>query len=360
MSQLVLAVTCRQWLLTLPSIAAELARADSHAGPWSSGRFRRGHGGPPGGGSGGQPADSRRARRDFPAPGPRRRCRWPSSSPRPRPPPALTRSRLQPTRNRRCRSRHRAERKPGRPRPRRAAGSTFRPTLAGEPVHARRAHEDLRGRSSSVTSRTLAAAEAPRAAQEAPRPGRVPASRRTLWRGSTRWPRRSGTICAVPGRSPVVGPAEERWYRNWTTRGRRQWRGSWSSSRDGSRTRVVRIRTHPGSAPTVKQHLAAIRMLGDWLVVSQVLPVNPAAAVRGPKHVVTKGATPVLSPAEARKLLASIDTGALAGAPGPGAALGHALQLRAGERGVGDEAARRAGPPPRGRGPRRLRRGGRA
>ena len=73
------------------------------------------------------------------------------------------------------------------------------------------------------------------------------------------------------------------------------------------------IRTHPGSAPTVKQHLAAIRMLCDWLVVSQVLPVNPAAAVRGPKHVVTKGATPVLSPAEARKLLETIDTGTLAG-----------------------------------------------
>ena len=73
------------------------------------------------------------------------------------------------------------------------------------------------------------------------------------------------------------------------------------------------IRTHPGSVPTVKQHLAAIRMLGDWLVASQVLPVNPAAAVRGPKHVVTKGATPVLSPAEAKKLLESIDTGALAG-----------------------------------------------
>ena len=73
------------------------------------------------------------------------------------------------------------------------------------------------------------------------------------------------------------------------------------------------IRTHPGSVPTVKQHLAAIRMLGDWLVVNQVLPVNPAAAVRGPKHVVTKGATPVLSPAEARKLLVTIDTGSLAG-----------------------------------------------
>ena len=73
------------------------------------------------------------------------------------------------------------------------------------------------------------------------------------------------------------------------------------------------IRTHPGSAPTVKQHLAASRMLGDWLVVSQVIPVNPAAAVRGPTHVVTKGATPVLSPAEARRLLEAIDTGTLAG-----------------------------------------------
>ena len=73
------------------------------------------------------------------------------------------------------------------------------------------------------------------------------------------------------------------------------------------------IRTHPGSVPTVKQHLAAIRMLCDWLVVSQVLPVNPAAAVRGPKHVVTKGATPVLTPAEARKLLDHINTGTLAG-----------------------------------------------
>ena len=73
------------------------------------------------------------------------------------------------------------------------------------------------------------------------------------------------------------------------------------------------IRTHPGSVPTVKQHLAAIRVLCDWLVVSQVLPVNPAAAVRGPKHVVTKGSTPVLTPAEARKLLEHIDTGTLAG-----------------------------------------------
>jgi Protein of unknown function (DUF1501) len=33
--------------------------------------------------------------------------------------------------------------------------------------------------------------------------------------------------------------------------------------------------------PTVKQHLAAIRMLFDWLVVGQVLDMNPAHAVRG-------------------------------------------------------------------------------
>ena len=73
------------------------------------------------------------------------------------------------------------------------------------------------------------------------------------------------------------------------------------------------IRTHPGSAPTVKQHLAAIRVLCDWLVIHQVLPVNPAASVRGPKHVVTKGATPVLTPAETRSLLDGIDPVSLVG-----------------------------------------------
>jgi integrase/recombinase XerD len=47
--------------------------------------------------------------------------------------------------------------------------------------------------------------------------------------------------------------------------------------------------------PTVKQHLAVVRMLFDWLVVGQIVPYNPAHAVRGPKHVVKKGKTPVLS-----------------------------------------------------------------
>ena len=64
---------------------------------------------------------------------------------------------------------------------------------------------------------------------------------------------------------------------------------------------------------TVKQRLAAIRMLFDWLVVGQVLPVNPAASVRGPRHVVKRGKTPVLERADARLLLEHIDTASLVG-----------------------------------------------
>lgn len=65
--------------------------------------------------------------------------------------------------------------------------------------------------------------------------------------------------------------------------------------------------------PTVKQHLAAIRMLFDWLVTGQVMPTNPAHSVRGPRHSVKKGKTSVLSAEEMRTLLNSIDTGKLIG-----------------------------------------------
>jgi site-specific recombinase XerC len=65
--------------------------------------------------------------------------------------------------------------------------------------------------------------------------------------------------------------------------------------------------------PTVKLHLAAIRMLFDWLVVGQVLAVNPALAVRGPKHVVRRGKTPVLTEEQARRLLEGLDTSTLVG-----------------------------------------------
>ena len=61
-------------------------------------------------------------------------------------------------------------------------------------------------------------------------------------------------------------------------------------------------------APGVKQQLAAVRMLFDWLITGQVVPMNPAAAVRGPKHVVKTGKTPVLDADEWRKLIDSIPT----------------------------------------------------
>ena len=73
------------------------------------------------------------------------------------------------------------------------------------------------------------------------------------------------------------------------------------------------VERHPGSPPTVKQHLAAVRMLFDWLVTGQVLAVNPASSVRGPKHVVKRGKTPVLDADQARRLLDSIDTAKLSG-----------------------------------------------
>jgi integrase/recombinase XerD len=66
------------------------------------------------------------------------------------------------------------------------------------------------------------------------------------------------------------------------------------------------------SKPTVKQHLAAIRMLFDWLVTGHIVAVNPATSVRGPKHAVKRGKTTVLTAGQARELLDSIGTTALA------------------------------------------------
>ena len=85
--------------------------------------------------------------------------------------------------------------------------------------------------------------------------------------------------------------------------------------------RCSRCMSRPGSscrrtthaAPTAKQRLAAVRHLFDWLVIGQVVPVNPAASVRGPAHIVKAGKTPVLEPAEARALLDSIDVATPAG-----------------------------------------------
>jgi len=67
------------------------------------------------------------------------------------------------------------------------------------------------------------------------------------------------------------------------------------------------------SVPTVKQHLAAIRMLFDWLVTGQVIPTNPSASVRGPNYSAKRGKTPVLKADEARLLLDSIKIDTIVG-----------------------------------------------
>jgi site-specific recombinase XerD len=68
------------------------------------------------------------------------------------------------------------------------------------------------------------------------------------------------------------------------------------------------IERHDGAPATVKQHLAAIRKLFDWLVLGHIIDVNPADPVRGPKHVVEEGSTPILTAEEARELIEGLPT----------------------------------------------------
>ena len=67
------------------------------------------------------------------------------------------------------------------------------------------------------------------------------------------------------------------------------------------------------AAPSVKQQLAGVRHLFDWLVTGHIVPVIPAGSVRGPAHSQRRGKTPVLAPDEARRLLDSIDVTTHAG-----------------------------------------------
>jgi integrase/recombinase XerD len=75
----------------------------------------------------------------------------------------------------------------------------------------------------------------------------------------------------------------------------------------------IEERGHEVKKPSVKQEFAAIRMLFNWLVVGQIVRTNPAIAVRGPRYSVRKGKTPILSLAEARQLLDSVDTSTIVG-----------------------------------------------
>ena len=70
----------------------------------------------------------------------------------------------------------------------------------------------------------------------------------------------------------------------------------------------VELKTRAFEPQTVKQQLAALRHLFDWLVTGQVIATNPAAFVRGPKFSYSKGKTPILTPEEARRLIRAIPT----------------------------------------------------
>jgi len=75
----------------------------------------------------------------------------------------------------------------------------------------------------------------------------------------------------------------------------------------------VELKTRSFEPQTVKQQLAALRHLFDWLVTGHVLHTNPASFVRGPKFSYTKGKTPILTPNEARRLIRAIPTDTVVG-----------------------------------------------
>jgi site-specific recombinase XerD len=67
------------------------------------------------------------------------------------------------------------------------------------------------------------------------------------------------------------------------------------------------------SAATIKQHMAAIRMMFSWLTEKGILAINPAREVKTPKFSRTEGKTPAFSTEEVQKVLNSIDTSHVVG-----------------------------------------------
>lgn len=70
---------------------------------------------------------------------------------------------------------------------------------------------------------------------------------------------------------------------------------------------------HPGSIPTKKLHLAAVRRFFDRLVVRHVVVLNPALSVRAERYQVVEGKTAEITVPQARALLASVNSGHLVG-----------------------------------------------
>src|SRR5215468_236045 len=60
--------------------------------------------------------------------------------------------------------------------------------------------------------------------------------------------------------------------------------------------------------PTVKQHMAAIRMMFSWLTEKGVLAMNPAREVKAERFSRTEGKTPAFVEGEVQKLLNGLET----------------------------------------------------
>ncbi len=75
----------------------------------------------------------------------------------------------------------------------------------------------------------------------------------------------------------------------------------------GPNVAALYVRSHGGADATIKQHLAALRKLYDWLCVEQVVEENPFTSVRGPKLVRKEGKTPALSSEEVQDLFSAVD-----------------------------------------------------
>ena len=73
------------------------------------------------------------------------------------------------------------------------------------------------------------------------------------------------------------------------------------------------IESHSGSAATIKQHMAAIRMLFSWLTEKGILAMNPAREVKTPRFSRSEGKTPAPPHEEVQNLLDSIDVSHLIG-----------------------------------------------
>ena len=66
--------------------------------------------------------------------------------------------------------------------------------------------------------------------------------------------------------------------------------------------------SHQGSVATIKQHMAAIRMLFSWLTEKGVLAMNPGREVKTERFSRTEGKTPAFVEGEVQKLLDAVET----------------------------------------------------